>query len=187
MDGVRAIRADITTVAADAMVNAANSHLAGGGGVDGAIHRAGGPAIMAELRARHRSCATGDAVVTGAGRLPATHLIHAVGPRWRDGAHGEPELLRSAYRRAFELAAQAGATTVVSPSISTGIYGFPIDPAAPIAVEAARAALAVAGTPLRLITFALFSDADLAVFERALSAAAQSGFNPPPPAAPPAS
>jgi O-acetyl-ADP-ribose deacetylase (regulator of RNase III) len=172
VDGVRAIRADITTVAADAMVNAANSHLAGGGGVDGAIHRAGGPEIMAELRARHHGCPTGDAVVTRAGRLPAAHVIHAVGPRWRDGAHGEAELLASAYRRAFELAADAGAATVVSPSISTGIYGFPIAAAAPIAVEAARSALAAAGTPLRTITFALFSDADLAVFERALSAAA---------------
>lgn len=172
MSGVRAIRADITTVAADAMVNAANSHLAGGGGVDGAIHRAGGPEIMTELRARHNGCPTGSAVVTGAGRLPARHVIHAVGPRWRDGHHGEPELLRSAYRRAFELAAEVGAASVVSPSISTGIYGFPVAAAAPIAVEEARAALARPGTPLREVTFALFSESDLAVFENSLAGSA---------------
>ncbi|MDQ2960859.1 MAG: macro domain-containing protein [Candidatus Dormibacteraeota bacterium] len=165
---VRAIRGDITTVTADAMVNAANSHLAGGGGVDGAIHRTGGRGIMAELRERYDGCPTGSAVVTGAGRLPARHLVHAVGPRWRDGTGGEPELLRSAYRRAFELAAECDSATVVSPSISTGIYGFPIAEAAPIGVEEARRALARPGTPLREITFALFSEADLAVFTRAL-------------------
>jgi O-acetyl-ADP-ribose deacetylase (regulator of RNase III) len=172
MDGVRATRADITTVAADVMINAANSHLAGGGGVDGAIHRAAGPALMAELRERYDGCATGSAVITSAGRLPATHVVHAVGPRWRDGEHGEPEQLRSAYRRAFELAAEQDAATVVSPSISTGIYGFPIERAAPIAVDEARRALAAPTTTLRGITFALFSEADLAVFEAALAAAA---------------
>lgn len=166
---VRAIRADITTVAADAMVNAANQHLAGGGGVDGAIHRAGGREIMTELSERYHGCATGSAVITCAGRLPTRHVIHAVGPRWRDGEHGEPEQLRSAYRRAFKLAAENGAQTVVSPSISTGIYGFPIVRAAPIAIEEARAALAIAETPLREVTFALFSDADLAEFESALA------------------
>ena len=170
-DGVRAIHADITTIAADAMVNAANQHLAGGGGVDGAIHRAAGPALMAELRRRYQGCPTGDAVLTGAGRLPARHVIHAVGPRWRDGAHGEAETLRSAYRRAFQLAAEQGCATVVSPSISTGIYGFPIATAAPIAVAEARAALSSAGTSLRAITFALFSEGDLAVFSQALVAA----------------
>jgi O-acetyl-ADP-ribose deacetylase (regulator of RNase III) len=167
---VRAVRADITTVAADAMVNAANSHLAGGGGVDGAIHRAGGRGIMAELRERYHGCPTGSAVVTGAGALPARHLIHAVGPRWRDGRRGEPALLRCAYRRAFELAAECGSATVVSPSISTGVYGFPVALGAPIAVEEARAALGRPGTPLREITFALFSAADLEVFSLALTA-----------------
>ncbi len=169
---VRAIRADITTVAADAVVNAANQHLAGGGGVDGAIHRAAGASLMAELRERYDGCPTGGAVITGAGRLQARHVIHAVGPRWRDGAHGEPEKLRSAYRRAFALAAEHGCATVAAPSISTGIYGFPIEVAAPIAVEEARAALAAPGTPLRQVTFALFSDADLAVFTRALQVGA---------------
>jgi len=165
---VSAVCADITTVAADAMVNAANQHLAGGGGVDGAIHRAGGGSIMAELRERYQGCPTGGAVITAAGRLPARHVIHAVGPRWRDGSHGEPEQLRAAYRRAFELAAEYGCTTVVCPSISTGIYGFPIEEAAPIAVEEASAALAMEGSPISHITFALFSDADLAVFIGAL-------------------
>lgn len=155
------------------MVNAANSHLAGGGGVDGAIHRAGGREIMAELAQRYDGCPTGSAVITGAGRLPARHVIHAVGPRWRDGEHGELDQLRSAYRSAFALAAENGATTAVSPSISTGIYGFPIATAALIAVEEARVALAAKHTPLREITFALFSDSDLAEFERALTAPAR--------------
>jgi O-acetyl-ADP-ribose deacetylase (regulator of RNase III) len=166
--GVRAIRADITTLAIDAVVNAANQHLAGGGGVDGAVHRAAGPSLMAELRERYDGCPTGDAVITGAGRLQARHVIHAVGPRWRDGGHGEPDKLRSAYRRAFALAAEHGCASVASPSISTGIYGFPIELAAPIAVEEARSALTRDETSLREITFALFSDADLAVFTRAL-------------------
>jgi O-acetyl-ADP-ribose deacetylase (regulator of RNase III) len=167
---INAVRADITTLSADAIVNAANSHLAGGGGVDGAIHRAAGPSLMAELRDRYDGCATGSAVVTGAGRLAATHVIHAVGPRWRNGDHGEPDSLRSAYRRAFELAAEQGATTLVSPSISTGIYGFPIERAAPIAVEEARAALGRSRTTIRRVTFALFSDADLAEFLAAIAA-----------------
>jgi O-acetyl-ADP-ribose deacetylase (regulator of RNase III) len=169
---VRAIRADITTVAADAVVNAANQHLAGGGGVDGAIHRAAGPSLMVELRERYDGCPTGEAVITGAGRLAARYVIHAVGPRWRDGGHGEHAQLRSAYRRAFALAAEHGCATVVSPSISTGIYGFPIQAAAPIAVEEALTALTAKGTSLRQVTFALFSDGDLAVFTRALAEAA---------------
>jgi O-acetyl-ADP-ribose deacetylase (regulator of RNase III) len=167
--GVTAVRADITTVAADAMVNAANSHLAGGGGVDGAIHRAGGREIMAELTRRYHGCPTGSAVITAAGGLPARHVIHAVGPRWRDGEHGEPEQLRSAYASAFALAAEHGCATVVSPSISTGIYGFPIELAAPIAVDEALAALAREGTRLRRISFALFSEADLATFAGAIA------------------
>jgi O-acetyl-ADP-ribose deacetylase len=166
---LRLQQADITTLSVDAVVNAANQHLAGGGGVDGAIHRAGGPAIMQELRERYDGCPTGSAVITGGGRLPARHVIHAVGPRWRDGAHGEPDLLRSAYRSSFALAAQHGCATVAAPSISTGIYGFPIEQAAPIALAAARDALAEAATPLREVTFALFSAQDLAVFARSLA------------------
>jgi O-acetyl-ADP-ribose deacetylase len=173
--GVTAIRADITTVAADAIVNAANQHLAGGGGVDGAIHRAAGPSLMAELRERYHGCPTGAAVITAAGRLPAKHVIHAVGPRWRGGEHGERDQLRSAYQSAFRLAAEHGCTTVASPSISTGIYGFPVAAAALIAVEEAIAAVAAEGTPLAHITFALFSVADLEVFTHALAAAAGPG------------
>ena len=166
---VRLQRADITTLAVDAIVNAANAHLAGGGGVDGAIHRGAGPSLMAELHERYSGCPTGSAVITGAGRLRARHVIHAVGPRWRDGEHGEPDLLRSAYRTSFALAASHGCESVAAPSISTGIYGFPVDRAAPIAVACARDALLEASTSLRSITFALFSPADLDVFAAALA------------------
>lgn len=166
---LRLQRGDITTFAVDAIVNAANQQLAGGGGVDGAIHRAGGPEIMRELGSRYDGCPTGSAVITGAGRLQARYVIHAVGPRWRDGAHGEPELLGSAYRTAFELAAAHGCASVAAPSISTGIYGFPVDRAAPIALSCAHAALVAATTPLRLVTFALFSPGDLDVFAGALA------------------
>jgi O-acetyl-ADP-ribose deacetylase (regulator of RNase III) len=162
-------RADITTLHVDAVINAANSALAGGGGVDGAIHRAGGPEIMRELSERYNGCPTGSAVVTGAGRMQARHIIHAVGPRWRDGQHGEPELLRSAYRTAFGLAAESGCGTVAAPSISTGIYGFPVELAAPIALAEAQAALAAPETPLREVAFALFSESDLATYSRALA------------------
>jgi len=161
-------RADITTLGVDAIVNAANMHLAGGGGVDGAIHRAAGPELLRELTERYTGCPTGSAVITGAGRLQARHVIHAVGPRWRDGHHDEPDLLASAYRAAFALAAEHGCATVAAPSISTGIYGFPIELAAPIAVAEAAAALGTAGTSVREISFALFSDADLEVFARVL-------------------
>ena len=169
-DGVlRLEQADITTLRVDAVVNAANQSLAGGGGVDGAVHRAGGPEIMGELRQRYQGCPTGSAVITTGGRLPAQYVIHAVGPRWRDGEHGEPDLLRSAYRSSFELAAAHGCETVAAPSISTGIYGFPIALAAPIALSEAQAALRAAGPPLS-ITFALFSSGDLEVFSQALRA-----------------
>jgi O-acetyl-ADP-ribose deacetylase (regulator of RNase III) len=163
--------ADITTLGVDAVVNAANSALAGGGGVDGAIHRAGGPEIKRELGEFHAGgCPTGSAVITHAGALPAQYVIHAVGPRWRDGRHDEPELLRSAYRTAFKLAVDHDCETVAAPSISTGIYGFPVEAAAPIALGEAKGALEQDGTPLREITFALFSDADLRVYAEALAA-----------------
>jgi O-acetyl-ADP-ribose deacetylase (regulator of RNase III) len=165
---VTLLRADITTLEVDAIVNAANQSLTGGGGVDGAIHRAAGPELMHELRQRYDRCATGSAVITGAGRLRARHVIHAVGPRWRDGAHGEPELLASAYRTAFGLAAEHSCATLAAPSISTGIYGFPIEQAAPIAIAEAVAALSAESTSLVEITFALFSASDLEVFARAL-------------------
>ena len=163
-------RADITTLRVDAVINAANSHLAGGGGVDGAIHRAAGhQPLQEELQRRYpQGCPTGSAVLTGAHRLNARHIIHAVGPRWRDGSHGEPEQLRSAYRTAFALAAEHRCASVAAPSISTGIYGFPVEDAAPIALAEARAALEAQGTPLREIRFALFSDSDLRTYESAL-------------------
>ena len=119
---------DITRVAADAIVNAANSALAGGGGVDGAIHRAGGPEIMRELdgiRRRIGRCPTGSAVATAAGRLPAKYVFHAVGPVYRDGRHGEPELLASCYRKCLEMAEERGVRTISFPAISTGVYGIP--------------------------------------------------------------
>src|SRR5215472_14587113 len=141
---LRLITGDITRVQADAIVNAANSGLAGGGGVDGAIHRAGGPAIMRELdgiRARIGRCPTGSAVATGAGALPAKYVYHAVGPVYRDGRAGEPQLLASCYRTAFRLAAEHGVETISFPAISTGVYGYPLDEAAEIAVREVKSAI----------------------------------------------
>jgi len=164
------VRGDITTITVDAIGNAANAGLAGGGGVDGAIHRAGGPAIMAELRARHpRGTPTGSAVATGAGDLPASWVIHAVGPIWRGGGHGEPVLLAAAYRSAIDVAADLGARTLTLPAISAGIYGYPLDRAAAVAVGAVAEALR-AGAPLDRVAFVLYSADTLAAFERALAA-----------------
>src|SRR5437667_7144080 len=134
---LRLVVGDITRVPADVIVNAANSALAGGGGVDGAIHRAGGPEIMGECR-RLGGCETGDAKATTAGALPARWVIHAVGPVWRGGGEREPELLASAHRRSLEVAHELGARTVAFPAISCGVYGFPPELAAPIAIAAAR-------------------------------------------------
>lgn len=158
---------DITTIAADAIVNAANSALAGGGGVDGAIHRAGGPSIMAELRARYTGCPTGSAVVTGAGNLPARWVIHAVGPRWQGGGRGEASLLASAYRTAFGLADELGAGSVTFPAISAGIYGYPLEEAARIALETVAECLTAARAVER-VTFVLFSEDTYRVFARVL-------------------
>jgi O-acetyl-ADP-ribose deacetylase len=162
---------DITRVPADAIVNAANSALAGGGGVDGAIHRAGGPSIMRELdeiRARTGGCPTGNTVVTGAGLLPARFVFHAVGPVYRTGRHGEPELLASCYRTCLSLAEEHAIETISFPSISTGAYRFPIREAALIALEEAAAHLQQETTKLRKVIFVLFSEADHLVYASCL-------------------
>jgi O-acetyl-ADP-ribose deacetylase len=132
------IQGDITKITADAIVNAANSSLLGGGGVDGAIHRAGGPAILAEcrqIRARQGGCETGQAVITTAGLLPAKYVIHTVGPVWNGGNKGEPELLAGCYRNSLQLAVDNGVKTIAFPNISTGIYRFPKPEAATIAIQ----------------------------------------------------
>ncbi len=161
------VQGDITRVAVDAIVNAANSGLRGGGGVDGAIHRAGGPRIMEECR-RLGGCPTGEAKATGPGDLPARYVVHAVGPVWDGGEAGEPELLASAHRRSIEVADGLGCVSVAFPAISTGVYGYPIDRSARVALPAAVAA-AEASEHVRRVVFVLFSEADLAAFWDAAS------------------
>jgi O-acetyl-ADP-ribose deacetylase (regulator of RNase III) len=151
---------DITRVAADAIVNAANSALAGGGGVDGAIHRAGGPEIMQELDGIRAitggGCATGSAVATGAGRLPAKYVFHAVGPIYHDGRHGEPELLASCYRQCLEMAEERGARVISFPAISAGVYGYPLEEAAAIAIREVKAHLSKPDGSVQEAIFVLF-------------------------------
>lgn len=160
--------ADITRESVDAIVNAANSGLLGGGGVDGAIHRAGGPDILEEckeIRARQGGCPTGEAVITGAGRLPARYVVHNVGPVWRGGGEDEPELLRSAYRNSLRLAAEHDAKTIAFPSISTGVYGYPVEAAAEVALGTVREWCGER-EDFEEIRFILFSDEDLATYEK---------------------
>ena len=162
------VQGDITLQKVDAIVNAANSSLAGGGGVDGAIHRGGGPAIMADTDARYPDgCPTGSAVISTGGNLACRYVIHAVGPVWRDGNHGEAELLAGAYRRSLQLALEHDCREVALPALSTGVYGYPFDQASRVALAKAKDFLTEHDRP-ELIRFVLFGAPALQEFSQAL-------------------
>jgi len=164
---IEAIQADITTLAVDAIVNAANSSLLGGGGVDGAIHRRAGPGLLLECRSLG-GCPTGEARITGGYRLPARHVIHTVGPIWRGGHRGEPDLLAACYRNSLSLARDHGLATLAFPAISTGAYGYPREAAAQIALREVRAFLASSPLPRKVI-FCCFSGEDLRLYQALLA------------------
>ena len=164
---LRAIQADITTLVVDVIVNAANSSLLGGGGVDGAIHRAAGPGLLAECRTLG-GCPVGEARLTLGYRLPAGHVVHAVGPIWREGRDREPERLASCYARSLALAGGLAARSIAFPCISTGVYGYPAELAAPIAVATVRRELAHHPS-IREVIFCCFSEGDLALYRHLLA------------------
>jgi O-acetyl-ADP-ribose deacetylase (regulator of RNase III) len=165
---MQAVRADITTLEVDAIVNAANRSLLGGGGVDGAIHRAAGPQLLEECW-KLGGCQTGEAKLTSGYNLPAKFVIHTVGPVWRGGKSGEAELLASCYRRSLEIAIEQGFKTIAFPSISTGVYGYPIEQAARIAVVTVRDFLREHNTVID-VTFCCFSESDLRVYRQIIQA-----------------
>jgi len=175
MAEIRAVKGDITRQPVDAIVNAANETLLGGGGVDGAIHRAAGTELLAACRTLG-GCPTGQARITSGYRLPARYVIHTVGPVWSGGNRGEAQLLRRCYESALALAADHDVRSIAFPSISTGAYGFPVDQAARIAVQVVRARVQ---KPVQSVTFVCFSDQDLAVYEQALQEAGVPGIETP--------
>ena len=162
---IRLIQGDITRLSVDAIVNAANHSLLGGGGVDGAIHRSAGPELLEACRTLG-GCETGDAKITPGFKLPARYVIHAVGPVWRGGSGGEPLLLASCYRRSLEIAAAHGLRSIAFPSISTGVYGYPRELAAPVAIATVREFAATAS--VREVCFCCFSAGDFAIYRKLL-------------------
>lgn len=171
MSRITILKGDITKTETNAIVNAANSSLLGGGGVDGAIHRAGGPAILEECRkivARQGGCDTGEAVITTAGKLPAQYVIHTVGPVWQGGQRQEEALLRNCYQNSLRIAEEKGLKSIAFPNISTGVYGYPKDKAAKVAVEAVQEYLEGQESSLERVTFVCFDEENYTLYQRLL-------------------